>query len=65
MKKFMRGKKIGPFLNKTKLSTKISNEFRQGKLFETFSLEPKKPNTEILIIDKDVNDICESSTYSL
>jgi len=66
MKNMLCGKKVAPFFKKNKLSTKISNEFQQGqKLFEVFALEPDRPNMEVLIIDKDVQDICESSKFSL
>lgn len=66
MKKIMSGKKLGPFLQKNSLQTRLSAQFnRKDALFEEFSLKPSKPNVAVLITDRDIQGICESSTCSL
>jgi len=59
-------KKMDAFLKRTKLSTKISKEcHNKGKLFETFSMKPQKPNVGLFLNDFQLIGICESSLYSL
>jgi len=66
VKKIVSGKNSNMFFTKNVLKTRISSQFQKDEsLFEEFSLKPAKPNLAVLITDKDIIQICESSRYSL
>jgi len=66
VKKIVSGKNSNLFFKKNVLKTRISAQFQKDEsLFEEFSLKPAKPNLAVLITDKDIIQICDSSRYSL
>jgi len=66
VKQMVTGKNPAMFFAKNNLKTRISAQFQKHEsLFEEFSLKPAKPNMAVLITDKDIEQICESSRFSL
>ncbi len=66
VKQMITGKNPNLFFQKNNLKTRISAQFQKHEsLFEEFSLKPAKPNMRVLITDKDIEQICESSRFSL
>jgi hypothetical protein len=67
MKSILKGKNIDHFMKRTRLMTQCctNNINKKGNLFEKFLVEPQKPYNTLFITDKEIQDILESSCYSL